>query len=50
MIRGEKINLRVTQEKDLDTLFHFLSDIENRGKNMDLEWFSILRDEMEKTG
>ena len=31
MIRGEKINLRVTQEKDLETLFELWSDIENRG-------------------
>ena len=31
MIRGKKINLRVVQEKDLDTLFDLWSDIENRG-------------------
>jgi [ribosomal protein S5]-alanine N-acetyltransferase len=32
MIRGEKITLRVVQEKDLDTLFQYYSDIENRGE------------------
>ncbi len=31
MIKGEEINLRVVQERDLDTLFHFWSDITNRG-------------------
>jgi ribosomal-protein-alanine N-acetyltransferase len=31
MIKGEKINLRVVQEKDVDTLFDLWSDIENRG-------------------
>ena len=31
MIRGEKIDLRVTREKDLEELFGFWSDIENRG-------------------
>ncbi|MBN1995372.1 MAG: GNAT family N-acetyltransferase [Anaerolineae bacterium] len=31
MIKGDKINLRVIQEKDLDILFNFWSDIENRG-------------------
>ena len=31
MIRGEHITLRVVQEKDLETLFHFDSDIDNRG-------------------
>jgi ribosomal-protein-alanine N-acetyltransferase len=31
MIRGERITLRVLQEKDLETLFHFDSDIDNRG-------------------
>jgi RimJ/RimL family protein N-acetyltransferase len=32
MIRGEHITLRVVQEKDLETLFHFDSDIDNRGE------------------
>jgi ribosomal-protein-alanine N-acetyltransferase len=32
MIRGENITLRVVQEKDLDILFHYYSDIENRGE------------------
>jgi [ribosomal protein S5]-alanine N-acetyltransferase len=32
MIRGEKITLRVVQEKDLDRLFQSYSDIENRGE------------------
>ena len=32
MIRGEKITLRVVQEKALDTLFQFYSDVENRGE------------------
>lgn len=31
MIKGEKINLRVVREKDLETFFAYLSDIENRG-------------------
>jgi [ribosomal protein S5]-alanine N-acetyltransferase len=31
MIRGEHITLRVVQEKDLETLFQYSSDIENRG-------------------
>jgi RimJ/RimL family protein N-acetyltransferase len=32
MIRGEKIALRVVQEKDLNTLFQYYSDIQNRGE------------------
>jgi RimJ/RimL family protein N-acetyltransferase len=32
MIRGENITLRVVQEKDLETLFQYYSDIENRGE------------------
>jgi [ribosomal protein S5]-alanine N-acetyltransferase len=32
MIRGENITLRVVQEKDLETLFRYSSDIENRGE------------------
>lgn len=31
MIKGEKINLRLIQEKDLDILFQYWSDLENRG-------------------
>jgi ribosomal-protein-alanine N-acetyltransferase len=31
MIKGEKINLRVVQERDLDTFFQLWADIENRG-------------------
>lgn len=31
MIKGERINLRVVREKDLDLLFELWSDIENRG-------------------
>jgi hypothetical protein len=30
MIRGENITLRVVQEKDLETLFRYYSDIGNR--------------------
>jgi hypothetical protein len=32
MIRGENITLRVVQEKDLETLFHYYSDLDNRGE------------------
>jgi RimJ/RimL family protein N-acetyltransferase len=32
MIRGENITLRVVQEKDLETLFRYSSDIDNRGE------------------
>jgi ribosomal-protein-alanine N-acetyltransferase len=32
MIRGEHITLRVVQEQDLETLFHYDSDIDNRGQ------------------
>ena len=32
MIKGQKINLRVVQEKDLSVLFDRWSDIENRGE------------------
>jgi ribosomal-protein-alanine N-acetyltransferase len=32
MIRGENITLRVVQEKDLDILFQYYSDIDNRGE------------------
>jgi [ribosomal protein S5]-alanine N-acetyltransferase len=32
MIRGEHITLRVVQEKDLETLFGYYSDIDNRGE------------------
>ena len=31
MIKGKKINLRVVRESDLEVLFDFWSDIENRG-------------------
>jgi RimJ/RimL family protein N-acetyltransferase len=31
MIRGEKITLRVVQEKALESLFHSYADLENRG-------------------
>lgn len=31
MIKGEKINLRLVREADLDTLFELESDLENRG-------------------
>ena len=31
MIKGEKINLRVIKEKDLDKLEELYNDIENRG-------------------
>jgi RimJ/RimL family protein N-acetyltransferase len=32
MIRGETITLRVVQERDLETLFRYYSDIDNRGE------------------
>jgi ribosomal-protein-alanine N-acetyltransferase len=32
MIKGKQINLRVVRERDLDTLFELLSDVENRGE------------------
>ena len=32
MIRGENITLRVVQEKDLETLFRYYSDLDNRGE------------------
>lgn len=37
MIRGKNVTLRTVRESDLDTLFAFLSDIENRG-----EYFGIM--------
>lgn len=38
MIRGAHITLRVVQEKDLETLFHYYSDIDNRGEFFPI-WF-----------
>jgi hypothetical protein len=32
MIRGEHITLRVVQEQDLETLFRYSSDLDNRGE------------------
>ena len=32
MIRGENIMLRVVQEHDLETLFRYYSDLDNRGE------------------
>ena len=32
MIRGEHITLRVVQEQDLETLFRYYSDLDNRGE------------------
>ena len=37
MIRGKNVTLRTVREGDLDSLFAFLSDIENRG-----EFFPIM--------
>jgi [ribosomal protein S5]-alanine N-acetyltransferase len=32
MIRGEHLTLRVVQEQDLETLFRYYSDLDNRGE------------------
>jgi len=52
MIKGGKINLRVVRESDLETLFDFVSDIENRGHFFPIYLTSEakFRQEFEETG